>query len=301
MLHMIAIIMLPFAVGVAGRLGIDAGWLLWLVALPAMIVYTLRTGIGVGLLLGAAGAAPLLLFHPEDGLRYVAQIVLPAVIAGWVGQRSRLRIRDGWWLATLAAGASAAVGVAFGREAALREVVLPAGIPTGWVQVVVDRWSGFIGWLSIDPYVFERFERFADVVEPTLWFGALVPLMGAAVALAYRGGEAPDPDPRRTFEADLALGTLVAGMAVGVAADGVLQSIGANVAVIASVFFVLEGVGVVATLFRRWNPGRLAQVLGWSLLATQPLSLMLLPAVGIGTLWLDWPHRTDDSDVQKGT
>jgi hypothetical protein len=64
---------------------------------------------------------------------------------------------------------------------------------------------------------------------------------------------------------------------------------------------VLEGIDVVAALFRRWNPGRAAQVLGWSLLATEPVILMLLPAVGIGNIWMDRGASADDGKFKEGS
>lgn len=303
-----AIVLLPWVVSMLGYWGLDLGWLVWLVVLPGLIGVAQRRGAGATLLVGLLCVAPVLAVHPVDGMRVLAQIVVPGVAAGLVARHTDLRVRDGWWLALLAAGSSVLVGLAFGRGGALREVLLPAGIPTGWVEVVVSRWEAFFAALTLEAYSFARVERFADFVEPLLWFGVLVPLMGAAVALVRPTAEqrasarAADLDAPasglRSLEADFALTILVVGLALALFANGIAAAIGAWSGVMAALFFILEGIDVVQTLLRRRRVPAVLQLLGWALIATQPLTILLLQVVGLGEL--RWGFRTRPGYERKG-
>jgi hypothetical protein len=288
-----AIGFLPLLIGVLGYLGVDLAWVLWLVALPAVVGLALRRGAFVALAAGALGAIPLALIEPIDAARFLGQIVLPGTIAGLIARRGPLRVRDGWWLAGVAAGSSALVGVAVGRAGALREVLLPAGMPTGWVDLVTDRWSSFAAAWSLEAYSFDRVAAFADGVEPLLWFGLLVPLMGAAVALTRpTGGSGREvAGTWRDHEADVALAFLAVGLTLALAASGPLKAVGGWVAVMSAIFFVLEGIDVVSTWFRRRRVPGVLQLVGWALLLGQPAAILVLHAVGIGDMWVGFRER----------
>lgn len=293
MAPLLAIVLAPLLIGALGYLGLDLAWVLWLVALPALVALAVRRGALATLLAGLLGALPLAFVDSVDAMRFVGQIVLPGTLAGMVARQGPLRVRDGWWLAAVAAACSAGIGVAVGRAGALREVLVPAGVPTGWVDVVVDRWSYFVAAWSFESYSFERIAAFADAVEPLLWFGALVPLMGAAVALTrpIGGSGRGEGGTWRDYEADIALGLLVLGLALALAASDSLQAVGGWIAVMASIFFVLEGIDVVSTWFRRRRVPGVLQLLSWALVIWQPPAIMVLHAVGIGDLWIGFRER----------
>lgn len=276
------LVLLPLATYGLSLSGVHLGWLVWFITFPLLARESQR--ISPLFLLPLLLVSLVLAFlHPTNALRFLVQIVGPALLCGTLLRSHRLELRDSLWLSSLSLLASIGVGFAFGMQDRLREVIIPAGFPTGALQPFVKEWEHWVRMIVPDPEILARIARFATSTEALLWSSLLY--ISTAIAL---GITLYLWDPRSLKETrsrdgvfDLSLGIFCLALGLAVVGHGFLAEIAAQAALIMLLYFFLEGVTLIFKLYTNWKVRPWLSWCSFILLFREPLFLFLLPFLGL--------------------
>lgn len=281
MIQLFAVVILPVLVHELGAQGYPAGWLLWVISYPLLIWHCQRLSPRIALYFTPVLLA-LSIYHPTNSLRYFVQIVLPSILAGVLLRRHELRLRDTLWLSSLSLMGSIAVGFGFGMKDRLREVIIPAGFPTGWTLPFVSQWDQWLRAFSPNTLVYSRFLSFAEHIEPVLWSSLLFAFTAAGVGIALYlwDPQALKKNEYRDRIFDIVLSIFTLSLALSLLTTGSVAIIASEIAFVMIVFFLLEGIQL---LFRFYTHLKVRRWISWCsliVLIREPLFLFLLPLLG---------------------
>jgi hypothetical protein len=284
MLWFLTIALFPPLVHELWRRDLPLGWLLWVVTFPVLVRAFERQKKGTFLfLIFACGA--LLHLHLTNALRFLVQIVFPAYLAGRFLLKRDLRLRDTLWLSSLGLIASVGIGLIFGMGDRLRDVIVPAGIPTGWISPLLLKGESWLHSLFPDSTLYARALSFFGDVEPVVWSALLFVLMGMGMgialflwdpgALSLRG--------HRDSIFDIALGILCLSLGVATLTHGFLSLLASEIAFTMLVFFLLEGIEFLLWLLKHLPVKHWISFCGLVVIFHQPLTLFFLPFMGVAS------------------
>jgi hypothetical protein len=263
-------------------------YLLWVVTLPYWI-HTVRSQFLSGVKITFFTITILFVLNPVDGCRYLSQILLPGWLAGMAFQKKNLSLIDSFYLAGFALLLTTVVGVLWGYGENLREVVLPAGYPAGFLREITHRWENWVNSLHL-PEI-PSFSTWIGQYEPFLWSILLLISMGVGIGSILLWGKRGVERQERFIPShlpEILSLTLLFGFSVSL--------IPAKLFGDAGTFLLLSSAGVLAFLaiagllgtFQKIPGGKFLFPLTGFLLLREPFLLSLLPFLGFGTMWKQW-------------
>lgn len=284
MIRFLTIGLLPPLVHELWMRDLPLGWLLWVVTFPVLVrsFQERKRDLPFFLLFSSLALLP---FHPSNTLRFLVQIVFPAYISGKFLSRGDLRLRDTLWLSSLALLGSIVVGWVFGMGDRLREVIVPAGVPTGWMKPLLDQWEGFLRSVLPDSLLYMRALSFVADFEPVLW-SSLLPVfmgMGIGMALFLWDPKALTHLRNRDLAFDLALGCFSICLGIATLSRGFISILCGEIAVATGIFFLLEGIGLLLQFLKNLSVSRWISFCGLVVIFREPLVWFFLPFVGLAS------------------